>query len=368
MVKVKQMTDVHIIVSIHQLTSNGKTPLVALATKNTDATTKSTLYNTLGDLTNDYGEDTTVYGQAKAMFEADNFTGPVEVIAYTNADVANPTNVAASGSTDGGSVTAATTPGIVSGLAEHLYDGFIYLVLDGATEEETEAVSDFLYDNQRIMLITQPSSVTDLQTLHTHVLGYQKAKNSLCNTAALVVTSTGNYRAAQAAAYAAANLPVDWQHIGNQTTFEPDADLVMADYDDIAAAGGTTIVNKAGDFMLLNGKAMANNYIDQFVHTQLVVDRFQNALQKYMNNHKFVSYDDAHIKEMTQTLQTTGDDLAALGVLFSLSDGKSVDVSSVSRTDTPNEDVNSRSYNGFAITAQIADDIDTVNMKLDITL
>lgn len=368
MVKVKQMTDVHIIVSIHQLTSGAVTPLVAIATKNTDATTKATVYNSLYDLTNDYGEDTGVYAQAEAMFEADNFKGPVEVIAYPNTDAADPSSVQASGTADGGTVTASATPGIVTGLAEHLYDGFIYLVLDNASEDQIEAVSDFLYDNQRIMLVTQPSSVADLQKLQTHVLGYQKTKDLLCNTAALVVTTAGNYRAAQAAAYAAANLPVDWQHIGNQTTFAPDADLAMADYDAIAAAGGTTVVNKAGDYMLLNGKALTTNYIDQFVHTQLVVDRFQNALQKYLNRHKFVTYDDTHIKEMTQTLQTTGDDLSALGVLFPLSDGNSVDITSVSRSNTPNSDVANRSYNGFAIKAQIADDIDTVNMKLDITL
>ena len=368
MPKLKQMTDVHVIVSIHQLALSGKTPLVALMTKNTDATTKSTVYNSLADLSADYAEDTTVYDQAAAMFEAENFTGPVEVIAYPNADVSDPTNVKADGASSGGTVTASTTPGIVSGLSAHIYDGFIYLLLDGASETEIEAVSDFVYDNQRVMLITQPASVKDLQTLHTHVAGYQTAKNSLCNTAAVVVTTPDNYRAAQAAAYAAANLPVDWQHIGNQSTFAPDTDLTMTDFDDIAAAGGTTVVNKAGDFMLLNGKSMGSNYIDQFVHTQLVVDRLQTSLQKYLNRHKFVSYDDAHIKEMTQTLQTTGDNLAAMGVIFSMSDGQSIDVTSISRANTPNEDVINRSYNGFSIAAQIADDIDTVNMKLDITL
>ena len=38
---IKQTTDVHFIVAIHALTNPDITPLVAIATKNTDATTKS---------------------------------------------------------------------------------------------------------------------------------------------------------------------------------------------------------------------------------------------------------------------------------------------------------------------------------------
>ena len=82
-------------------------------------------------------------------------------------------------------------------------------MLDGASETEIEALSDFLYDNQRIMLVTQPNSITALQTLATHVAGYQKVKNHLGNTAAIVETAKDRYPAAQAVAYAAANLPVD---------------------------------------------------------------------------------------------------------------------------------------------------------------
>ena len=47
------------------------------------------------------------------------------------------------------------------------------------------------------------------------------------------------------------------------------------DYDTIAGLNATLVVNKAGDYMLLNGKALAGNYIDQFVHTQLVIDTLQ---------------------------------------------------------------------------------------------
>ncbi|WP_249662798.1 hypothetical protein [Lentilactobacillus buchneri] len=360
---VKQTTDVHFIVAIHALTNSDSTPLVAIATKNTDATTKSNIYDDLDSLSADYAENTGVYAQAAAMFDVNGFNGPVEVIGYPNVDSNTPSGVQSQGTTTGGTVTATTTPGIVVGITQHLFDGFKYLVLDGATETEIEALSDFLYDNQRIMLVTQPNSVTALKTLATHVAGYQTVKNQLGNTAAIVETATDRYPAAQAVAYAAANLPVDFQHIGNLSQFEPDADLTTDDYDTIAGLNATLVVNKAGDYMLLNGKALAGNYIDQFVHTQLVIDTLQTNLQKYLNRKNFPIYNDATIKEMTQTINAVSTSLLQMGVLYT-----AIVVNSVPRANVLNSDVAARKYNGFSLSAQIADDIDTINAKLDLTL
>lgn len=362
---VKQTTDVHFIVAIHALNTSDSAPSVAIATKNTDATTKSNIYDDLESLSADYAENTGVYAQAAAMFDVNGFNGPVEVIAYPNVDSNTPSGVKSQGTTTGGTVTAAatTTPGIVAGITQHLFDGFKYLVLDGATETEIEALSDFLYDNQRIMLVTQPNSVTALQTLATHVAGVQTVKDQLGNTAAIVETATDRYPAAQAVAYAAANLPVDFQHIGNLSQFEPDANLTTDDYDTIAGLNATLVVNKAGDYMLLNGKALAGNYIDQFVHTQLVIDTLQTNLQKYLNRKNFPIYNDATIKEMTQTINAVSTSLLQMGVLYT-----AIVVNSVPRANVLNSDVTARKYNGFSLSAQIADDIDTINAKLDLTL
>ncbi|MBU9788900.1 hypothetical protein KOM07_05025, partial [Lentilactobacillus sp. G22-6] len=195
---VKQTTDVHFIVAIHALTNPDRTPSVAIGTKNTDATTKSNIYDDLDSLSADYKENTGVYNQAAAMFEVNGFRGPIEVIAYPNADSITPSGVQSQGTGHGGKVTATPTPGIVVGITQHLFDGFKYLVLDGASETEIEALSDFLYDNQRIMLVTQPNSVATLQTLATHVAGVQKVKDKLGNTAAIVETAKDRYPAAQA--------------------------------------------------------------------------------------------------------------------------------------------------------------------------
>ena len=50
---VKQTTDVHFIVAIHALNTSDSAPLVAIATKNTDATTKSHIYDDLDSLSAD---------------------------------------------------------------------------------------------------------------------------------------------------------------------------------------------------------------------------------------------------------------------------------------------------------------------------
>lgn len=360
---VKRTTDVHFIVAIHALNTSDSFPLVAIATKNTDATTKSHIYDDMYSLSADYPENTGVYNQAEAMFEVNDFRGPIEVIAYPNVDSITPSGVQSQGTGHGGKVTATPTPGIVVGITQHIFDGFKYLVLDGATETEIEALSDFLYDNQRIMLVTQPNSITALKTLATHVTGYQNVKNRLGNTAAIVETAKDRYPAAQAVAYAAVNVPVDFQHIGNLSQFEPDTDLTTDDYDTIAGLNATLVVNKAGDYMLLNGKALAGNYIDQFVHTQLVIDTLQTNLQKYLNRKNFPIYNDATIKEMTQTINAVSTSLLQTGVLYT-----AIAVNSVPRAKVLNMDVVARKYNGFSLSAQIGDDIDTINAKLDLTL
>jgi hypothetical protein len=115
--------------------------------------------------------------------------------------------------------------------------------------------------------------------------------------------------------------------------------------------------------MLLNGLALAGNYVDQFVHTQLVIDTFQTALQKYLNRHNFPIFNDATIKEMAQTIEACGQQLQQQGVLAS-----AVQITSVPRSDVSNSDVAARKYNGFGFNVQIADDIDTINAKIDLTL
>lgn len=110
---IKQTTDVHFVVAIHALKNPSGTPAVGIATKGADATTKASIYTDLYSLSADFDETTGVYSQAEAMFDADNFKGPVEVITYPNVDSKTPANVQTTGTTTGATVTATTTPGIV---------------------------------------------------------------------------------------------------------------------------------------------------------------------------------------------------------------------------------------------------------------
>ncbi|MDN5584296.1 MAG: hypothetical protein L0G20_05390, partial [Lactobacillus sp.] len=71
----------------------------------------------------------------------------------------------------------------------------------------------------------------------------------------------------------------------------------------------------------------------------------------------------ATIKEMTQTINAVSTSLLQMGVLYT-----AIVVNSVPRSKVLNSDVIARKYNGFSLSAQIADDIDTINAKLDLTL
>lgn len=364
MTQSKHRSDVHFVVSIKALTNNGVVPDVAIATQGNDTTITDKQYASLEDLAVDYPENTNVYNQAEAMFDVSTFNNNlIEVIAYPNAPVATPSNVKVKATPDGAEVTADNTPGLVAGVKAHMWDGFKYLLLDNASEADIEALSDVLYDAQRVMLVIQPKSVDDLVKLQAHVATYQVKPNKLGNTAAIVDTSDVRFPAAQASAYAASNIPTDFMHIGKLSELEVDENLSDDDVDKINALNGIAVENKAGDNMLSQGKALAGNYIDQFVHAQLVIDGYTTFLQKYMNDHNFPAYTDKTILEMKAGLETLGTNYFTQNILAA----KPV-FDYVPRAKVMNSLVAEREYNGFSSDQQIQDDIETLNAKLNLTL
>lgn len=66
---------------------------------------------------------------------------------------------------------------------------------------------------------------------------------------------------------------------------------------------------------------------------------------------------------MAQTIEACGQQLQQQGILAS-----AVEITSVPRAEVLNSDVAARKYNGFGFNVQIADDIDTINAKIDLTL
>lgn len=360
----KQAPDVHWIVSIHPLTNGFTKPLLMVFTHSTDGAEHSSMYSNLFDLANDYPENGTVYPTAAAAFEVTNFNGPLEVVAFPNTDVAVPFNVTAKAIDGGVEYSADLTPGIVYGASQHLYDGAYYAACaSDVSDDEVNQLADYLYEKQRVLLVTNVKDVATLQTNYTHAQATQLKKNTLGNWVNVVNSDADVHPATQVAAYASANVPTDLMNVGNQSEFEVDETLDDSDYDTIRDFNGTTVVDKADDLMMLTGKALAGNYADQFVHTQMVVDSFTDALQKYKNRQNFPVYNDKTIGEMEKTLEATGTALVQQGILAA----KPV-VTDTPRANVPNSDVSKREYNYFSIQVQIADTIETINGKIDITL
>lgn len=364
-VKVKHESDVHIIINVQQPSSALGTPLVLLLTKGT----KSGVYGNADTLAEDYDETTNVYKQAAAMWRVASYTAPIAVVACPDEVRHTPGHLTVA---KDGTVTATDTvePGIVTGIKTHLYDGAIYALLDDVfTLDEIEQLSDFLYDQQRLMLVAQVRTTADLQSLQAHVAGYQTAKSVMTNTAGFQIEE-GNFALDNATAYAATNWPVDWQHIGGKALPDivPDSELTMDDYDDIAALRGLTVVNKSGDNMILQGKALANNYIDQFVHVNLVGDGIENGVQKKLNHTDFPNYNDDTIQDIEQTILAITDDYATKGVLDKLDDGKSAHITIPKRANVSQSDVTNRRLRGIIVDVKVADDVESVELTLNVTL
>ncbi|WP_204122025.1 hypothetical protein [Levilactobacillus sp. 244-2] len=362
-VKVKHESDVHMIINAQLPTTALGTPLTMILTKGT----KSGVYGDVDSLAEDYDETTNVYKQAAAIWEIPSYTSPIEIMACTDDVRHTPGDVVIA---KDGSVVAAddVEPGIITGIKSHLYDGVIYVLLDDAfTSDEVQKLSDFLYDQQRLMLVVQVRTLEDLQTLQKHVAAYQTTKSVLTNTTGFLVEE-GNYSVDNAAGYAASNVPTDWQHIGNLPDFGPMPGLTIDDYEIVRDLRGITVVNKAGDNMLLQGKALANNYIDQFVHVNLVGDAIENGIQKWSNNHNFPNYNDDSIDSIKQMIIAVCDSYVAMGVLDKQADGTSAIVTVPKRANVSQSDVNNRKLKNVSVQVKIADDIDEIELTLNVTL
>ncbi|GAY74279.1 hypothetical protein [Lentilactobacillus kosonis] len=228
MTQIKHRSDVHFVVSIKALTNDGVFPDVAIAVQGKDTNSTAKTYASLEDLSVDFPENTKTYAQAEAIFDVDSFNNNLlEVITYPNAPVATPSNVQVTPTNSGAQVTATTTPGIVSAMQGHMWDGFKYLITDDVPEADLEALTDALYDAQRVMLFVQAKSVDDFVKLQTHVASYQNKPNKLGNTAILVDASDNRFPAAQLVAYASTNVPTDIMHISNLSEMAVDQILVM---------------------------------------------------------------------------------------------------------------------------------------------
>ncbi|KRN13464.1 hypothetical protein IV37_GL000186 [Fructilactobacillus fructivorans] len=360
---IKRPTNVHLTVSIQQLVKGQGKPAIAILTKG--STNKAKTYATIDDLTEDYPENTEVYANAKAAMEVPNFNETIEVIEYGSTYVPNSnTPVVQSDVTTGGdnSKPVDTSAPIVQAVGKHIFDGFYYITADNSVpESDLEALSDFLYDNQRVALYAQVKSISDLQKLSSHVQGYQSdSKEKQGNTGAIVETSD-RHPAVQMIAYASINAPVDFGHIGNLTQFEPDADFTEDDYEAIDKANGSVIVNKADWDMSNSGKALAGNYVDQFVHVNMINDSIKYVIQQYMNSQKWPTYDENTVSMIVKLIDGVSKDYVSKGIL-----NDPINVTSTPISQVPTKLKNERTFSKFGFDYEVASDVQNINANVNV--
>lgn len=352
---VKQMSDVHIRLKLSKLTATN-VQSVAILTSGNDSNVHNYVYGMNDDVSKDFDENTSVYNLVQKAFEVADYQGVIQVIVAPNQDVSGKKADANSQ----GTVTMPDTNRFVYALSQRIDDGFNYVVTDNLSEKDLEAVSDYLYSTQKAALAAQVKSSTDLQTFAAYSSKNQPMTTTKMNPV-YAVTDSQHLPTIQAVADATANAPMDMMKAGNHSEFIPDDSLSMEDIEQIKDLGGSCVVNKAGDMMMLQGKSLGANYIDQFVNTKIVKDTFQYDLQKQLNASKHLRFDDAGINLLYQTLKFTSTKLVNQGYL----DGEA-EITKRSYSDTTDGEKSTRTYNGLSINAKVMSSIETVNITLDL--
>lgn len=377
----KLISDVHIKMSIKQLSLGSTVADILIPVESADATeTSAKLYYDAEDVATDFGADSKVYKKVDAAFSQDNFRGPIAIVTTpagetevktTGAEV--PGNVTASATDDGAEIaTGATSTVKVSGtlkaLIDYLWFGARYVILpDDDQTDLIKEVGKYLFDNQHMILVSSVSSIENLQAVYDEAKDWQAA-NHLGTTIVIVNKNEGEYVDISAAAFATQNIPLDWMHVRNLNGVT--ANKWSADeYQQIFDLNGLTTVNKAGDIMLSNSKTVEGSYIDNTFGAQYLNDALQSGLQKFLNAHPLVAFDDNNISLIKQQAKSIMDDVGKVGLLQNGADGKpTYDVQAVNRAQTPNADVVKRKYNGLGVTAELVGSVETLNVFVGVTL
>jgi len=378
----KLISDISINLIIKQMSLGNTLADTIVAVEGTDNTSDFKLYYDPEDVATDLGEDTNVYKKVAAAFAQDNFMGPIGVLTYPKGDqqiiADSPTTTYSTKSTptaDGASVelesnssTTVTVPGIIAGLADHLWDGWRYLILDKDDDVETiKDVMHYLYTNQHGILVASVTTIDNLKTLHDEAIGMVQ-KNHMGNTVVIVNKNEEEYHDIDAAVFASQHIPLDWMHVRNLNGFTPNK-WNATEYQQILNLNGLTTVNKAGDVVLSNSKALDGSFIDNTFGIQYTRDAIQSGLQRFINSHDLLAYDDAGIKLVIANAESIMNNVAKAGILANGLDGKPIfTVTGVDRAHTPNVNVVKRRYTGLSITCQLVGSMETIPLQLAVTL
>lgn len=363
---VKRRSDVHFVpvISYYSI-AKGKPSIVILDTS-ADNQVHENVFRNLDGLQRDksktgmsktFDETTEVYANANAIFNISGFNESVRVVEFPDS-----VSLSSVSGSKGGSVSANEEPGIVQAMKGHLYDG-TYMVLPtrNVKEADLEKLSDFLYDNQRLVMLVQVSSIDQLSTLHDHVSGYQNDKTKLPDVHCDVEQNPNRYPEAQAAAMAVVDGAQDnFKHFKNQSDFVPNK-FNGTDLDRIDACNGCTVVDRADDSIFSSGKTLAGGFIDRMLNSQHIMDKYVYDAQKFVNQgHPF---DDKNIHILQQTLINSGNELQTAGYINS-----KPTVTLPSYAEAGGDEIEDRTLDGIKIkNIDVTSFIEGLNGEVDLT-
>lgn len=306
-----------------------------------------------------FDENTPEYALVEAMFDVEDFEGPVQIGTYSSTPVISLDDVTVTPTEDGATI-GATVPGIQKFMEDHLFDGPKWYIPVGMSDEDIKGAAEVLYTNKHGELVNQVTSIDELQKWHDYAVATQNVKNKLGHFRTVVEKNPENQVAAQACAYASMHIALDWMRVGNMTQFTP-GDWVQSELDMIDKLNGLTVVNKANDYLLSGNKELNGDFIDNSFNAQYNTEFIQYRLQKWLNKDGYTEINDDNINELYTTALTAGDDLFKLSTVATGSDGKAdFHVKAKSYSQLSLYEIAQRKYKSLTIKQKLPNSMETV--------
>lgn len=355
----KQPLNVNWTVSIKRLATGTEHAGVAVIDYSDDNNIHSYIYDSLNDLTDDtsrqktFDESTEVYKNASAVYGADDYNAPLEVIEIPKTNASS----ASASVSSSGSISESSGNSLSDKLLDALDSNVAYVVpTKDVSEKDIETITDALFGVRAGVVVYQTSDKNDMHNFYNHI---QSTQSNAYGNAYGIFEDRGVYPAAQAAGYGYAHVPCDFMKIGNESEFEA-TDLTADQVKDVLGCNFNVIENRSDDLMLATDLAVNGSYIDQFANVKYIINDLTYYLQRFMN-HNETPYNDQTIHNIKATVKTEIN-----GRLAGLFIGRpSVDVATREQV-SPN-DIEKRVFRHITVAGEIFGDIENVDGKLNLT-
>lgn len=384
MSKVKIISDVVFSQIVKQKSTAVKAAATLIAVPGTDDAETFKTYSDLEEVAADFDEDTAAYKQAEQYFAVmaagDHIGETVAIGTYSTKDLpdpmvpvseAKPSDVNASATGDGAVVSsdapAATVTGIVHLLTDYFTKGWRFIIAPGADITTLESVMDFVYENQHGILVVESADVATVTLLNTFAAKYTDPNKFL--PVYVIPVKSDLPVGVSVEAEAATEFPIDWQHIGKLPNIVAD-DWTMPEITQFDALNASPVVDKAGDLMMLHGRALDGHYMDNVFCAQYVKDYVTAGMQNFLDapSSKFLKYNNAGIALIKAQLESLMTALGQLGFFGENDAGKpDYTVSVPDRDAIPDKTVEGRKLN-VVVNYTMASLIDYIDGQLNLTI